>query len=87
MLPAERYWYFTKKAHRTFSTAAFQQGDVIVFGSESQGLPDEVLAGKEEQSLRIPTRSAVRSLNLSNAVAVACYEALRQWNPTFSELS
>jgi tRNA (cytidine/uridine-2'-O-)-methyltransferase len=75
------YWFFTKKAKRSYLTADFRSGDVFVFGSESSGLPDAVLdAYPTELQLRIPTRDAVRSLNLSNAVAVAGYEALRQWD-------
>src|SRR5262245_42043719 len=77
-LPAKRHWYFTKKATRHYTDATFQAGDVLVFGSESQGLPDELLAADSARNLRIPTRPEVRSLNLSNAVAVALYEAQRQ---------
>jgi tRNA (cytidine/uridine-2'-O-)-methyltransferase len=73
-------WLFTKKATRSYLDAAYQPGDVMVFGSESAGLPDSLLsAHPSERQLRIPTRPEVRSLNLSNAVAVAAYEALRQW--------
>ena len=78
-LPTHRIWFFTKKAVRSYCDVAFEPGDVFVFGSESAGLPDELLAGYPEAQLRIPTRAEVRSLNLSNAVAVAAYEALRQW--------
>ena len=52
---------------------------VLVFGSESRGLPESLLTKHAEHTLRIPIRDAVRSLNLSNAVAVAAYETLRQW--------
>jgi tRNA (cytidine/uridine-2'-O-)-methyltransferase len=78
-LPDQRYWLFTKKADQRYANVAYQQGDVLVFGSESVGLPDTLLAAHEGARLRIPTRPEVRSLNLSNAVAVASYEALRQW--------
>ena len=77
-LPVARHWYFTKKADRPYTDAAFAEGDALVFGSESRGLPDELLASHAERCLRIPTRPEVRSLNLSNSVAVAVYEALRQ---------
>jgi tRNA (cytidine/uridine-2'-O-)-methyltransferase len=78
--PSARRWLFTKKAERTYLDARFQPADVLVFGSESSGLPDALLdAHPKESQLRIPTRPEVRSLNLSNAVAVASYEALRQW--------
>jgi tRNA (cytidine/uridine-2'-O-)-methyltransferase len=78
-LPAERHWYFTKKAERRYTEPAFGGGDVLVFGCESRGLPDELLAGRGPQCLRIPTRPEVRSLNLSNSVAIAAYEVQRQW--------
>jgi tRNA (cytidine/uridine-2'-O-)-methyltransferase len=77
-LPVERHWYFTKRAERLYGSAQFAAGDVLVFGSESQGLPSEMLAGRPDRCLRVPTRPQVRSLNLSNCVAVAGYEVLRQ---------
>lgn len=75
----QRQWLFTKKAQRSYLDVAYQRGDVLVFGSESSGLPETLLSQHPHAQLRIPTRSEVRSLNLSNAVAVAAYEALRQW--------
>jgi len=72
-------FYFTKTAQRRYTEVAYQRGDVLVFGGESSGLPASLLAEHAERTLRIPIRSDVRSLNLSNAVAVAAYEALRQW--------
>ena len=78
-LPVERHWYFTKKAARSYLDPQLEEGDVLVFGRESQGLPDEILDSAIERCLRLPTRPEVRSLNLSNTVAVASYEALRQW--------
>ena len=78
-LPVERHWYFSKKATRSYAEPQYAQGDVFVFGRESLGLPDEILANNQQRCLRLPTRPQVRSLNLSNTVAVACYEALRQW--------
>jgi tRNA (cytidine/uridine-2'-O-)-methyltransferase len=79
-LPGGRRWFFTKKAERTYTHAVYEPGDVLVFGSESAGLPAALIADRAESQLRIPTRAEVRSLNLSNAVAVASYEALRQWS-------
>ena len=76
-LPRATHWYFSKKAKKSYTQVSFSVGDVLVFGSESQGLPAEMLASGS-RCLRIPTRDDVRSLNLSNAVAVASYEALRQ---------
>jgi tRNA (cytidine/uridine-2'-O-)-methyltransferase len=75
-----RFWLFTKKTQRSYLDARYERGDVLVFGSESQGLPEALLARHSERQLRIPIRSAVRSLNLSNSVAVAAFEALRQWS-------
>jgi tRNA (cytidine/uridine-2'-O-)-methyltransferase len=80
-LAGHRLWFFTKKAVRTYLDADFKPGDALVFGSESSGLPDHLLSTDAGANLRIPTRSEVRSLNLSNAVAVAAYEANRQWAP------
>ena len=74
-----RRWLFTKKAERSFWTTDFRPGDVLVFGCETAGLPDSLLAQHGDSLLRIPTGPGVRSLNLSNSVAVAVYEALRQW--------
>lgn len=79
-LLGRRFWLFTKKAELPYTEIAFEKGDVLVFGSESAGLPDTILAAHTNAQLRIPTRTDVRSLNLSNAVAVASYEALRQWS-------
>jgi tRNA (cytidine/uridine-2'-O-)-methyltransferase len=78
-LPLQRAWYFSKIARRPYTDARMQEGDVLVFGCETQGLPQRLLAAHENRALVIPTRPEVRSLNLSNAVAVALYEALRQW--------
>jgi tRNA (cytidine/uridine-2'-O-)-methyltransferase len=82
-LPVASHWYFTKRATRYYDDPQYQPGDVLVFGSESQGLPDEVL-DRPERCLRIPMRPDVRCLNLSNAAAVACYEAVRQWGGKLS---
>ena len=78
-LAGHHYWFFTKKGERSYLGAAFKPGDALVFGNESSGLPDQLLTLDPTANLRIPTRSDVRSLNLSNAVAVAVYEAQRQW--------
>jgi tRNA (cytidine/uridine-2'-O-)-methyltransferase len=70
---------FTTKARRSFDQARFQEGDALLFGSESRGLPETILAGfPDEHRLRLPMRPGQRSLNLSNAVAVAVFEAWRQ---------
>ncbi len=78
--PVPRRWCaFTTKSTRSAFTHAFAPGDVLVFGSETAGLPAALLAQfPSELQLRIPMRAGMRSLNLSNAVAVAVYEAWRQ---------
>jgi tRNA (cytidine/uridine-2'-O-)-methyltransferase len=75
-------WLFTKTGELSYSQVFYQRGDVLVFGSESNGLPASLLEGYPQRRLKIPVRLPVRSLNLSNAVAVAAYEALRQWGCT-----
>ena len=78
-LAPARVFAFTTKAGARFDTVAFRAGDVLLFGPESRGLPGELLASiPEAQRLRLPMRSGQRSLNLSNAVAVAVFEAWRQ---------
>lgn len=72
-----RHWYFTRHAPRLFTDASMKVGDVLVFGSESRGLPGEVCPVDDPARLRIPTQPQVRSLNLATAVGIACYEALR----------
>jgi tRNA (cytidine/uridine-2'-O-)-methyltransferase len=70
---------FTTQAHRSIAEARFAPGDWLVFGAEASGLPEAVLATfAADRSLRLPMRPAQRSLNLSNAVAVAVFEAWRQ---------
>ena len=77
--PARRWWAFTTDATRSLYDARFLPGDVLTFGCETRGLPPDVIAAfAPDARLRIPMRPDVRSLNLSNAVAVAVYEAWRQ---------
>ena len=76
---ARRWFALTTAGAHSLYDAQFAPGDVLVFGSETAGLPDAVVAEFPPASrLRIPMRPGVRSLNLSNAVAVAVYEAWRQ---------
>jgi tRNA (cytidine/uridine-2'-O-)-methyltransferase len=76
---ARRYFALTTKATRSLYDAQFLPGDVFVFGCETAGLPAPIVAEfAPEQRLAIPMRPGVRSLNLSNAVAVTVYEAWRQ---------
>jgi tRNA (cytidine/uridine-2'-O-)-methyltransferase len=78
-LGQREFWYFTKTAQRSYADVRYEKGDVLVFGSESQGLPPSLLEAHPGRLLRIPVRPQARSLNLSNAVGVATFEALRQW--------
>jgi tRNA (cytidine/uridine-2'-O-)-methyltransferase len=76
---ARRMFAFTTKGRKRFSDVRFADGDVLVFGAETSGLPADVLDSFDEQArLRLPMRAGSRSLNLSNAVAVAVFEAWRQ---------
>lgn len=73
-----RSWLFSAKATRSYLDVHFELGDALVFGKESAGLPEELIAARQDRVLGIPTLGEVRSHNLANAVAIALYEALRQ---------
>jgi tRNA (cytidine/uridine-2'-O-)-methyltransferase len=74
-----RLWCLSAHAARPYTDARFQDGDVLLFGSESRGLPPSLLEENPGQTLTIPMPAAkVRSLNLATAVGVVLYEALRQ---------
>jgi tRNA (cytidine/uridine-2'-O-)-methyltransferase len=78
-IPEARFFYFSSHAERLYTDVKYQSGDCLVFGSESQGLPRELLENNREFALTIPMRTShVRCLNLSSSVAIAAYEALRQ---------
>ena len=75
----QRLFAFTTRGAKPFEDVAFTSGDWLVFGSEAHGLDEAVIAGiAPEQRVRLPMRAGQRSLNLSNAVAVAVFEAWRQ---------
>ncbi len=76
--PGARLWMATTKARRTYAEVSFEPDDYIMFGKESAGIPEELLVEHEEDCIRIPMLPEIRSLNLSNAVAIVLYEALRQ---------
>ena len=77
--PDGRYWYLTTKTARTYLDVRFQPGDFIVFGKETKGLPEELLAANPDTSITIPMPAGkVRSLNLSTSAGIVLYEALRQ---------
>ena len=74
------FYFCTTKAARTYCDVVYNSDAFLVFGKESAGLPDAILSENKENCIRIPMHAAARSLNLSNAVAVVAYEALRQSN-------
>ncbi len=76
--PDVRFFYTSKKARKSYVEADFREGDFLVFGKETQGLPDALLESNEDQAIRIPIFGRVRSLNLSTAAGIVLYEALRQ---------
>ena len=76
--PTGRIWMATTKAYRLYTEADFHPDDYIMFGKESAGVPEELLVQHEKTCIRIPMKEDTRSLNLSNAVAIVLYEALRQ---------
>ena len=76
--PNAKIWMATTKAKHTYTEVAFGADDFIMFGKESAGIPEELLVENEENCIRIPMLPAIRSLNLSNSVAIVLYEALRQ---------
>ena len=78
--PGAKIWMATTKARRLFTDAVFGPDDFIMFGKESAGIPEEILVEYEETCIRIPMLPQIRSLNLSNSVAVVLYEAFRQQN-------
>ena len=73
-----RLWYATTKALNTYADVSYSQDDYIMFGKETAGIPEEILAGHPDSCIRIPMYEAERSLNLSNAASIILYEALRQ---------
>jgi len=76
--PENRFFFATTKAEKTYTDFAFKQSDFLVFGKETAGLPIDLLKENWERCLRIPMGKQLRSLNLSNSVAIILYEALRQ---------
>lgn len=74
------YFYFTTKGENTYSDVKFPDDCYLVFGREDKGLPERLLYENRKNCVRVPMRNNLRSLNLSNTVAIATYEALRQWD-------
>jgi tRNA (cytidine/uridine-2'-O-)-methyltransferase len=82
--PAAAKWFLSTKATRSPWAAEFKPGDYLIFGRETKGLPEELIAGAGDQALRIPMApGGTRSLNLSTCVAIVLYEAARQQGPAW----
>jgi tRNA (cytidine/uridine-2'-O-)-methyltransferase len=77
--PGASYWFLSTKTKRAHWDADFKDGDYLVFGCETKGLPEPVVFAAGDQGIRIPmVEGGTRSLNLSTAVAITLYEAVRQ---------
>ena len=74
----DQMWCLSTKAPKAYTEVTYTDGDYLFFGKETKGLPEEFLEAHRESCVRIPMRSEARSLNLSNAVAITVFEALRQ---------
>jgi len=73
-----KIFYATTKGPQRYTDVSFEDGDYIMFGKESAGIPEDILHDNKETAIRIPMNPEIRSLNLSNSVAIVLYEALRQ---------
>ena len=78
--PGAKIYMATTKAHKTYTEVSYEPDCYIMFGKESAGIPEEILVDHEDTCVRIPMIGDIRSLNLSNSVAIVLYEALRQNN-------
>jgi tRNA (cytidine/uridine-2'-O-)-methyltransferase len=76
--PDAKIYYATTKGQNKYTDVSFPEGAYIMFGKESAGIPEEILIEHPEECIRIPMGHDIRSLNLSNSVAIVTYEALRQ---------
>ena len=72
------FYFFSTKAKKIHSDANYKDGDFLVFGKETKGLPEDLLKKHYDECVRLPMMGETRSLNLSNSVCVGVYEALRQ---------
>lgn len=76
--PDAKVYMATTKAHKVYTEVEFESNAYIMFGKESAGIPESILVDNEDTCIRIPMIGEIRSLNLSNSVAIVLYEALRQ---------
>ena len=78
--PESSFYYFTTKTDKIYTKNNYSMGDFLVFGPESRGIPEDILNKYKQNCVTIPMKKETRSLNLSNSVAIAAYEAFRQFN-------
>ena len=78
--PDNDFYYLTTKTQNYYTDVKYKDGDFLVFGPESRGIPEELLFSKGKHSITIPMQDGQKSLNLSNSVAIVVYEALRPIN-------
>ncbi|EKE04686.1 MAG: tRNA/rRNA methyltransferase (SpoU) [uncultured bacterium] len=78
--PDNNFYYLTTKAQKLYTEIEFKPGDFLVFGSETKGLPKELIEKNPDKSIKIPMKIGHRSLNLSNSASIVLYEAIRQTN-------
>lgn len=74
------FFFFSTKAQKRHSDASYPDNSFLIFGKETKGLPEDLLFNNPDKCVRIPMMNECRSLNLSNSVAIAVYEVLRQWD-------
>lgn len=74
------FFYYSTKAPRCYTQVKYPENSYLIFGKESAGIPESILKDNLDKCVRIPMLENLRSLNLSNAVAIGAYEVLRQWN-------
>ena len=84
--PGAKIYMATTKGPNLYTEARFEPDCYLMFGKESAGIPEELLYENQENAIRIPMKEQIRSLNLSNSVAIVLYEALRQQNFAHMEL-
>ena len=77
--PNASLYYLSTKAKQSYTEIEYPEEVILVFGSESHGLPESLIEANLDRTLRIPMREETRSLNLANSVAIVMYETLRQW--------
>ncbi len=73
-----KFYYLTTKSKKNYTDISFKQGDFFVFGPETRGIPESILEENKNEAITIPMKEGLRSLNLSNSVAIVLYEAIRQ---------